>query len=55
LTKQGQHLLRLSQELKDELKKLADADNRSLNNYLTTVLEDHVKKVKGMTRDKNQR
>lgn len=38
--------LLLSPELKAALQKLADADRRSLNSYLTLLLEDHVKDSK---------
>lgn len=34
--------LLLSPELKTALQKLADEDRRSLNSYITIVLEDHV-------------
>lgn len=53
-SKLAQHLLRIPQELKDELKTLADNDNRSLNNYLTTILEEHVESLKGASRDTNR-
>lgn len=36
-------LLRYSPDLKEKLEKLADDDNRSLNNYIVKVLEQHVK------------
>lgn len=35
--------MRLPPELKAELQRLADADRRSLTNYIEIVLEDHVK------------
>jgi hypothetical protein len=35
--------MRLSPELKAELQRLADADRRSLTNYIEILLEDHVK------------
>ena len=35
--------LRLDPELKARLQRLADADRRSLTNYVEIVLEDHVK------------
>jgi predicted transcriptional regulator len=38
---------RLDPELKAELQRLADADRRSLTNYIEVVLEDHVAKAKG--------
>jgi predicted transcriptional regulator len=38
---------RLDPELKAELQRLADADRRSLTNYIEIVLEDHVAKNKG--------
>lgn len=34
--------MRLPPELKDALQKLADADNRSLTNYVETLLRQHV-------------
>ena len=38
-----EHLsFRVSLELKDELKKLADADRRELADYVRLALEDHV-------------
>ena len=32
----------ISKELKAKLEKLAEKDNRSFNNYIITVLKDHV-------------
>jgi hypothetical protein len=37
------HLLRLSTDLKNELNRLAEEDNRNLTNYIVTILEEHVK------------
>jgi len=37
---------KLEPELIESLKKLAEKDNRSFNNYVETVLLDHVKKSK---------
>lgn len=34
--------MRLDPDLKAELQRLADADNRSLTNYVETVLRQHV-------------
>lgn len=39
--------MRLTPDLKEELQRLADADRRSLTNYIELVLEDHVAKAKG--------
>ena len=33
----------INKELKKEIEKLASKDNRSFNNYIITVLEDHLK------------
>lgn len=41
--------------LKEELKQLAANENRSMGNYIVTVLEDHVNSVKRMPRDDNNR
>lgn len=35
--------MRMPPDLKDELQRLADADKRSLTNYIEVVLEEHVK------------
>ena len=35
--------LTINKELKKEIEKLALKDNRSFNNYIVTVLENHVK------------
>jgi mRNA-degrading endonuclease RelE of RelBE toxin-antitoxin system len=32
----------ISKSVKDELKKLADSENRSLSNYVVNILEKHV-------------
>jgi predicted HicB family RNase H-like nuclease len=40
-------LLRVPAEIEKELKVLADADRRSLNNYIVLVLEKHVQETKG--------
>jgi len=37
-------LITLSENIIDEAKKLADADRRTLSNYIEKVLEDIVKK-----------
>ena len=34
---------RFHQEIKDELQRLANADRRSLTNYIEIVLENHVR------------
>lgn len=47
--------LRIPTETHKSLKELADQDNRSLNNYIIKVLDNHVKMSKGMPRDKNER
>lgn len=36
-------LLRYSSDLKKDLEKLAQIDDRSLNNYIVKVLDEHVK------------
>lgn len=36
-------LINMDKELKDQLAQLAKADNRSLTNYIITVLTDHIK------------
>lgn len=41
--------LRLPIKLSDELKILAHKDNRSLNNYIITILEKHVNEQKQKT------
>jgi len=41
---------RLKPELKAELQRLADADRRSLTNYIEVVLEQHVADVKSKRR-----
>jgi len=35
--------LTISRELKIEIEKLANKDNRSFNNYIITILENHLK------------
>ncbi len=42
----------IPKELKSQLKKLADSENRSVSNYIATLLEEHVSK--GVTRDTNR-
>lgn len=37
----------ISKELKAELEQLAKEDNRSFNNYIVTILKEHVSKIKG--------
>jgi hypothetical protein len=37
--------MRLRPEIKDALQKLADADRRSLTNYIELVLEKHVEEA----------
>ncbi len=39
--------VRISEELKKKLQKLADKDNRTLSNYIEIVLQNHVKKMEG--------
>lgn len=39
--------MRMLAPLKANLQKLADADNRSLTNYIETVLTDHVNSITG--------
>ena len=39
--------IRISKELKKELEKLADAENRSFSNYVETVLISHVENRAG--------
>lgn len=36
----------ISKELKSQLEKLAKQDNRSFNNYVITVLKEHVDSLK---------
>lgn len=36
----------ISKELKAELEQLAKEDNRSFNNYVITILKEHVSKIK---------
>ncbi|MBD1379223.1 Arc family DNA-binding protein [Metabacillus arenae] len=38
--------LRLPKELHGKLKELASDDNRSLHNYIITILENHVESLK---------
>ncbi len=38
-------VLILDKELKDQLKQLADSENRSLNNYLNLVLQKYTQKI----------
>lgn len=46
-TKKGKTFsLRINDNLRDELKRLAEKDGRSLNNYLSAILNNHVKKDK---------
>ena len=35
--------LTINKELKKQLEKLANKDNRSFNNYIITILESHLK------------
>jgi predicted HicB family RNase H-like nuclease len=37
--------LRITKELKDNLKYMAEKDNRSLSNYIEKILKNHVQKV----------
>lgn len=39
--------------LKEELKQLAASENRSMGNYIVTLLEDYVESLKGASRDTN--
>jgi predicted DNA-binding protein len=47
--------LRIPNETHEYLKILADKDDRSLNNYIVKVLDNHVKNNIGMPRNKNER
>jgi uncharacterized protein (DUF1778 family) len=38
--------IRLTKDMKDKLEKLAEADNRSLSNYIIKVLSEHIKNSK---------
>lgn len=38
----------ISKDLKAELEELAKQDNRSFNNYVITVLKDHVNNLKSL-------
>jgi len=38
--------LTINKDLKKQLEKLAEKDNRSFNNYIITVLENHLKPTK---------
>jgi hypothetical protein len=51
---EAKFLLRIPETLKDELSELAKKDKRSLNKYIETVLEEHIRKLKGMPRDPNK-
>lgn len=44
MKKDVQISIRISAELRDKLKKLAEADRRALAGYITIVLEQHVAK-----------
>ena len=44
--------MRLDPALKARLQALADADNRSLTNYVETVLQAHVRAVDDPKRDR---
>jgi predicted DNA-binding protein len=37
-------ILSLPREMKQELEQRADKENRSLNNYITTILKSHIEK-----------
>jgi len=37
-------VIRIPQEVKDKLQKLADADNRTLSNYIQLLLTKHTSK-----------
>ena len=39
----------ISKDLKAELETLAKQDNRSFNNYVITVLKDHVNNLKSLS------
>ncbi|MNG27001.1 hypothetical protein D3C84_1120600 [compost metagenome] len=41
--------------LKEELKQLAANENRSMGNYIVTLLEDYVESLKGASRDTNRK
>jgi uncharacterized protein (DUF1778 family) len=38
--------IRLTKDMKDKIEKLADADSRSLSNYIIKVLSEHIKNSK---------
>lgn len=38
--------IRLTKDMKDKLEKLAEADGRSLSNYIIKVLSEHIKNSK---------
>jgi len=42
MSKQAPFSMRLEPELKAALQRLAEADNRSLTNYVETILRQHV-------------
>lgn len=42
--------LRITEAQAEQLKALAEADGRSFNNYLTRVLEEHLRSQKGRAR-----
>ncbi len=49
-----QTAFRLKEEIVEELKKLAEQDNRSLNNYVEVLLETHLEEqAKKKTESKN--
>lgn len=47
--------LRMPEDIHTEIKKLADQDDRSLNNYIVKVLENHIKSTQGASRDTNRK
>lgn len=44
-------LINMKKEMKAELTELAQADNRSLTNYINTILEKHIAEVKQQKQD----
>jgi predicted transcriptional regulator len=47
--------MRLTPDLKEELQRLADADRRSLTNYIEVVLQDHVEKAEAPAKGKRSK
>lgn len=42
----GRVMIKLSKEDKELLERLAEEDNRSVSNYASTILQNHLKKFK---------